>query len=52
MRILTDTTRTTTFDNDKEFAEYEQLAVTTGPAVYVAQPDAAWQRGTNDLHRA
>lgn len=40
--------RTMTFDNGKEFAEHEQLAATTGLAIYFAQPYAAWQRGTNE----
>ena len=40
--------RTMTFDNGKEFAEHEALAVATGMTIYFAEPYCSWQRGTNE----
>jgi IS30 family transposase len=40
--------RTMTFDNGKEFAEHEALAVATGMKIYFAEPYCSWQRGTNE----
>ena len=37
-----------TFDNGKEFAEHEALAVATGMKIYFAEPYCSWQRGTNE----
>ena len=40
--------RTLTFDNGKEFAEHEELALATSMNIYFAKPYCAWQRGTNE----
>ena len=39
---------TLTFDNGKEFAEHQALALATGMQIYFAKPYCAWQRGTNE----
>jgi len=39
---------TLTFDNGKEFAEHQALALATGMRIYFAKPYCAWQRGTNE----
>ena len=37
-----------TFDNGKEFARHEELALRTGMDVYFARPYHSWERGTNE----
>lgn len=39
---------TATFDNGKEFARHEQIAVATGINIYFARPYHAWERGSNE----
>jgi len=37
-----------TFDNGKEFARHEELALTTHMDVFFARPYHSWERGTNE----
>lgn len=40
--------RSITFDNGKEFMDYQRIARFLGLAVYFAMPYRSWQRGTNE----
>ena len=37
-----------TYDQGKEMAEHESLALNTGMRIFFADPHAPWQRGTNE----
>ena len=39
---------TGTFDNGKEFALHQELALRTGLVIYFAHPYHSWERGTNE----
>ena len=39
---------TITFDNGKEFAQYEEMAKTLDARVYFAHPYASWERWVNE----
>ena len=39
---------TITGDNDKEFAELEQIAKELEVSLFIAHPYAAWERGANE----
>lgn len=50
-RLLKPHTRrchTITFDNGKEFAEYETIAAELGTDIYFAHPYDSWERGLNE----
>ena len=40
--------KTLTYDQGKEMAQHERLAVTTGMRIFFADPHAPWQRGSNE----
>ena len=40
--------QTLTYDQGKEMAQHESLALSTGMRVFFADPHAPWQRGTNE----
>ena len=40
--------KTITFDNGKEFAGHEEVALALGADCYFAHPYASWERGTNE----
>lgn len=40
--------KTLTYDQGKEMAQHERLALTTGMRVFFADPHAPWQRGSNE----
>jgi IS30 family transposase len=40
--------KTLTYDQGKEMAEHERLALTTGMRIFFADPHAPWQRGANE----
>jgi len=40
--------KTLTVDNGKEFSRFKELEKNTGLEVFFADPNAAWQRGTNE----
>jgi len=43
-----DQCHTITFDNGKEFADHETLAVALGANIYFAHPYRPWERGLNE----
>jgi IS30 family transposase len=40
--------KTLTYDQGKEMAEHESLALSTGMRIFFADPHAPWQRGSNE----
>jgi IS30 family transposase len=40
--------KTLTYDQGKEMAEHESLALTTGMRIFFADPHSPWQRGANE----
>ena len=40
--------KTLTYDQGKEMAQHEKLALTTGMRIFFADPHAPWQRGSNE----
>jgi IS30 family transposase len=40
--------KTLTYDQGKEMAEHERLALTTGMRIFFADPHSPWQRGANE----
>lgn len=40
--------KTLTYDQGKEMAQHERLALTTGMRIFFADPHAPWQRGSNE----
>ncbi len=40
--------KTLTYDQGKEMAQHEQLALNTGMRIFFADPHAPWQRGSNE----
>jgi IS30 family transposase len=40
--------KTLTYDQGKEMAHHERLALTTGMRIFFADPHAPWQRGSNE----
>ena len=47
-RIPKEKKKTETFDNGKEFSEYELLERETGMEIFFAYPYHSWERGTNE----
>nr|WP_239250713.1 IS30 family transposase [Candidatus Nitrotoga sp. M5] len=50
-RLLTpykDKCHSITFDNGKEFAEHEKMAVELKADIYFANPNHSWERGLNE----
>ncbi|MFI0347830.1 MAG: IS30 family transposase [Chthoniobacterales bacterium] len=48
MVTLPHAVHTVTFDNGKEFARHEEIAVITNAACYFAKPYHSWERGLNE----
>ena len=40
--------KTLTYDQGKEMAQHERLALSTGMRIFFADPHAPWQRGSNE----